>query len=129
MTRPRVPTLPSVSWQQLGHGARREAGVTWRMLADNLQVILLPPLVFTLGACFHARLPAHQVLWHLGQITALALFYGYVFDTSNQAHGADEDRLNEPYRPVPAGRSPRRESCAGSGSRCPFTPSSAGSSG
>ncbi|MET9644805.1 UbiA family prenyltransferase [Streptomyces syringium] len=82
---------------------RHEANVTWRMLADNLLACLPPPLTFTLAACFRAQLPAHQILWHLGQILLLSLLYAYTFDTSNQARGAEEDRLNKPYRPIPAG--------------------------
>ncbi|MGW2598840.1 UbiA family prenyltransferase [Streptomyces klenkii] len=83
--------------------AVNEVRITTRLLADNLQVHILPPLVFGLGVCLRAQLPAHQILRHLGEITVLFLLYGYVFDISNQARGAEEDRLNKPYRPIPSG--------------------------
>lgn len=89
--------------RKLGRAARREASVTWRMLADNILVDTVPPLLFALGACFHAHLSTAQTLSKLGEVLALFVVFSYVFDTSNQAQSADEDRLNKPYRPIPAG--------------------------
>ncbi|MGC0334412.1 4-hydroxybenzoate polyprenyltransferase [Streptomyces sp. SAI-170] len=83
--------------------SRTEASVSWRMLADNVLVNVVPPLVFAFGACLRNEVSARHTLGNLGAVGVLAFLYGYVFDASNQARGAEEDRLNKPYRPVPAG--------------------------
>ncbi|MFE3114294.1 UbiA family prenyltransferase [Kitasatospora indigofera] len=73
------------------------------MTIDNLLANVPSPLMFTVGACFRAHLSALGTLQHIGQIVVLQLLYGYVFDASNQARDAEEDRVNKPHRPVPAG--------------------------
>ncbi|MGW7079935.1 hypothetical protein [Streptomyces sp. NPDC054866] len=54
---------------------RREWSVTWRLLADNSLVCLLPPLVFALGACYRSELPLAETLWHMGQVVVLFVIY------------------------------------------------------
>jgi hypothetical protein len=86
-----------------GDRLRHEARLTWRMLVDNASACLAPALLFTLAAALHARLPAGGTLLRLLGSGALFVLFAYVFDASNQARGAEEDRLNKPRRPVPAG--------------------------
>ncbi len=73
------------------------------MLADNFLAELVPPVVFAVAVSVNADLSAQQTLWYLVQVTALFMLYGYTFDASNQSRHADEDRVNKPHRPVPAG--------------------------
>ncbi|MEW9551206.1 UbiA family prenyltransferase [Nonomuraea sp. NPDC050783] len=80
-----------------------ELQVTWRMVADNLPGAVVPPLVIALAVCLRDDLPLSRILWHEAEIVILSFCYIYVFDSSNQARSGDEDRLNKPYRPIPAG--------------------------
>ncbi|XVQ11615.1 UbiA family prenyltransferase [Spirillospora sp. CA-255316] len=95
--------VPSGAVARAGRRLWRETEVTWRLLADNVLACLVPPLVFALGACMRAQLTAPQIAVHLGLVLVLFGLYAYTFDVSNQARGAEEDRLNKPYRPIPAG--------------------------
>lgn len=83
--------------------ATREAELTARMLALNLSVTLLPPLLFTLAACVHVGAPGLTVVGRLIECLALFACYGYIFDSSNQAHAGPEDQVNKRHRPIPRG--------------------------
>ncbi|QRP42975.1 UbiA family prenyltransferase [Amycolatopsis sp. FDAARGOS 1241] len=97
----------------VGHGMSRlrsvagrlrgEVDLTWRMIADNLIAGLLPPIVFSLAASVHGGLPAAELLVGVGKAAVLGLLFSYLTDSSNQARSGEEDALNKPYRPIPAG--------------------------
>jgi 1,4-dihydroxy-2-naphthoate octaprenyltransferase len=82
---------------------RFEMAVTARLLADNASASSLPPLLFTAVACAHYQTSSAKTILYLTTSAVLFVFYQYVFDTSNQARGVQEDMLNKPYRPIPSG--------------------------
>lgn len=80
-----------------------EIAITARMCVDNapFSLITVPACALSANAYFDVDLgtAARGIL--------IALFVGalytYVFDAINQARYAVEDRVNKPYRPIPAG--------------------------
>jgi 4-hydroxybenzoate polyprenyltransferase len=82
---------------------RHELIVTARLNADNVWVASLPPLLFTLTAALRFHLGAVDLAVALVASAVWSVLFIYVFDTANQAGGADEDHANKPYRPIPSG--------------------------
>lgn len=81
----------------------REARLTWFMVADNLLLCTLPPLLFALAASLYAQAGPFQTLLGILKATVLSLMFLYVFDSSNQVRAGEEDARNKPYRPIAAG--------------------------
>jgi 4-hydroxybenzoate polyprenyltransferase len=73
------------------------------MIADNLIAGLLPPIMLSVTASVHTGLPVAELLAGVGKAVVLGLLFSYVTDSSNQARSGEEDALNKPYRPIPAG--------------------------
>lgn len=101
------PTPP-----KLGLGARMlglfrqlwfEATLTRRLIAGNTSATILPGLACTAAACAHHGVTGWRLVSFMVASLALGFLYVYVFDTSNQAIGAEEDRINKPNRPIPLG--------------------------
>jgi 4-hydroxybenzoate polyprenyltransferase len=86
----------------------RECRLTSRMLADNILLCLLPTVMFALGAAAYTRASILALATGVGKAALLSVLFAYVFDSSNQARGAEEDRRNKPYRPIPAGLTDER---------------------
>ncbi|GGV55498.1 UbiA family prenyltransferase [Streptomyces spectabilis] len=82
---------------------RHELSLTSRLLADNALASFLPGLLFTAAACAHHNITGHARVPPLATSIVLFALYQYVFDTPNQATGAEEDRGNKPHRPIPSG--------------------------
>ncbi len=80
-----------------------EIYLSWRFIRSNF-----PPAVIT-GAAFavSAWHVANATLWQLPLILLLGAVNGwlmlYFFDLINQVVGIEEDRINKPHRPIPAG--------------------------
>lgn len=80
-----------------------ELKITHRMLADNLLASFTPGLVLVTAVSLRNNLSPTQTLTHLLKATLLSTLYTYIFDAINQAHGAQEGRINKPYRPISSG--------------------------
>ncbi|MGC9544185.1 hypothetical protein [Streptomyces sp. UG1] len=62
-----------------------------------------PSMLFTAAACAHRDIRGLTLVTTMVTSAAYFALYQYVFDTSNQATGADEDLVNKRHRPVPCG--------------------------
>jgi 4-hydroxybenzoate polyprenyltransferase len=82
---------------------RKEASLTARVMADNLSASCIPAVLFSMAACAYRDVSGFTLLLRLCETVALFCCYCYVFDASNQATSTEEDRLNKPWRPIPAG--------------------------
>ncbi|NRQ30917.1 UbiA family prenyltransferase [Nonomuraea sp. NN258] len=82
---------------------RFEIKLTRLLMADNALAATIPGLTFVAAACAYHDITGWSLARHLAVGCALFFLYQYVFDTSNQATGADEDQANKPYRPIPSG--------------------------
>ncbi len=94
--------LRAPGWHPLRR-ARFEAELTRKLIVDNAGAAFLPGLAFTAAACAHYGVTGWPLVWTIATSLPLTFLYIYVFDTSNQATGADEDRINKPHRPIPLG--------------------------
>lgn len=94
--------------QRLRHFIIREFRLTKRMLASNILLMLLPPVTFALAAGAYTHADVVALASGAGKAALLSFLFAYVVDSSNQIHGAEEDRRNKPYRPVPAGLTDER---------------------
>lgn len=74
-----------------------------RLVADNVTAALVPGLMFTAAACAHHAVTGPALAGKLALSALYFAFYQYVFDAANQACGAEEDRGNKPWRPIPHG--------------------------
>jgi 4-hydroxybenzoate polyprenyltransferase len=81
----------------------KEARLTRLLLADNVVLCVLPPLLFALAASLHVQATVGQTLAGVGRAALLSLMFAYVFDSSNQSRAGEEDVRNKPHRPIPAG--------------------------
>ncbi|WP_156365143.1 UbiA family prenyltransferase [Sciscionella sediminilitoris] len=98
-----VTSVPSSPAPPTIGPVRRELRITARLLADNIVISALPPLAFTVVAALRYGLGGVALAGSvLGSLLWSVLFI-YVVDASNQAAAAHEDRINKPYRPIPAG--------------------------
>lgn len=80
-----------------------EALLAWRHMQIDLPPTLVAASVLTVAAWSDST-PARKSLWSvLGFSTAYLLCYCYVHSLANQAHGAQEDAHNKPFRPIPSG--------------------------
>jgi 4-hydroxybenzoate polyprenyltransferase len=86
-----------------GSWLRSEASLTVRLLADNVSAALVPGLLGTAIASIHYRVGGPGMAARLAVSAGVFLLYSYVFDASNQARQAAEDRANKPHRPIPSG--------------------------
>ncbi|MET9644803.1 UbiA family prenyltransferase [Streptomyces syringium] len=80
-----------------------EVRITTRMMGDNFPAAVVPPALFTGAACVHYQTSGSTTLLRVATSALLFFAFLYVFDASNQARGLEEDRINKPYRPAPAG--------------------------
>lgn len=90
-------------WRSAAHWLYREVDLARRMIADNLLVASVPPVLFAVAAGAHYNLSAEARLAGIGKAVVLGLLFNYVFDATNQAQDSMEDVYNKPYRPIPAG--------------------------
>jgi hypothetical protein len=84
---------------------RHELRVTWRLLRHNLTVAFVPPFLLAAGQLVGRDPPASRadVARVLGAFVLVFAGFAYVFDIANQGLSREEDRLNKPSRPLPAG--------------------------
>jgi 4-hydroxybenzoate polyprenyltransferase len=73
------------------------------MLSDNVLLCALPMVMFTLAATPYIGASPTDMLLNGAKAAVLDALYSYAVDSSNQVKGEKEDRLNKPYRPIPAG--------------------------
>ncbi|MGP3683163.1 UbiA family prenyltransferase [Streptomyces sp. IBSNAI002] len=72
------------------------------MLADNCLAIGAA-VTFTAAACGYFRKGWVDSVESICISLVLFVAYLYIFDSSNQARDAEEDRVNKPHRPIPMG--------------------------
>ena len=87
----------------LAYRLGREIQLTYRLMVSNAIICLMPTTLFTVAASLHSGLSVLELVRAMGRALWLGLLFAYTFDTSNQVQGADEDALNKPFRPIPAG--------------------------
>ncbi|KAJ5617017.1 hypothetical protein N7537_002131 [Penicillium hordei] len=81
----------------------RELHITWALLRDNATAHLGNAV-----ACLTARLVASplapiQYLEIIPPFALATIAFAYVFDIANQITSIEEDAINKPFRPIPAG--------------------------
>ncbi|CAI7644281.1 unnamed protein product [Penicillium crustosum] len=89
--------LPPSGW------VARELHITWALLRDNATAHLGNAV-----ACLTARLVASplgpiQYLEIIPPFALATIAFAYVFDIANQITSIEEDIINKPFRPIPAG--------------------------
>jgi 4-hydroxybenzoate polyprenyltransferase len=72
---------------------------TWRDWSSTI----IPGSIFAAGAMRCANLPLPSILLKYLYLLSWLTPYIYFFNLSNQITGVDEDRINKPDRPIPAG--------------------------
>lgn len=98
----RVHWLERTAWNIVDL-LRRECIITWAMCQNNFPGIA--------GCFFGGLMPRIVVIGQPMDVTAgvllrtagIALMWEYVLDVCNTSTAVDEDRLNKPHRPIPAG--------------------------
>lgn len=92
----------AVSRADIRHWVATEIRIMFRLNIHNVWVSSLPPILFAIASWVNH--PAEtRTLWSLLIAVVWAYLFIYIYDTSNQAMGVEEDRLNKPRRPAPAG--------------------------
>lgn len=82
----------------------REAYVCWRFIRGDLSTTIVPGVLFGSASLIVSRASVPlDVGWFLIKEVIFFWLYLYTFCLSNQLTGIDEDRLNKPNRPLPAG--------------------------
>lgn len=102
-TRARRTVLSSLP-QRIVVGVQREIVLQWSFIHRDVSATLVPASLFVLAAW--ASMPgAHLLPLGSALIRGAVYFWLYIltFCLSNQLAGIDEDRLNKPDRPLPAG--------------------------
>lgn len=86
------------------HWTTRELRLTWRFVRRDLSTTIIPSLIFTVAA-LKAAPPAtlEGLLLALGRWALYFGLYVLTFCLGDQLVGIEEDRLNKPDRPLPAG--------------------------
>ncbi|KAJ7628864.1 UbiA prenyltransferase family-domain-containing protein [Roridomyces roridus] len=82
----------------------REILIFWRFTWRDWSAAIIPGMLRTVAAlCSHPSPSIEFVLGALGRSLVYFILYLYVFNIANQITGLDEDRINKPDRPLPAG--------------------------
>jgi 4-hydroxybenzoate polyprenyltransferase len=74
-------------------------GFSWR----DWSASIIPGSIFAVGAMRYANLPLLSIPFKYLLLLSWLTPYVYFFNLSNQITGVDEDRINKPDRPIPAG--------------------------
>lgn len=88
--------------RKIAHNLQNELSLTLRMLSDNVWIMASPVIIMAVTAAHASQIYSASALSLIFAI-AWALLLAYLFDAANQAVGAEEDRINKPYRPIPSG--------------------------
>jgi 4-hydroxybenzoate polyprenyltransferase len=80
-----------------------ELDVTERLLRSNASGFSFIFLGRCLATAVHAPSPLPKMAEQLFDTSVCFLWATYTFDIVNQTTSPDEDRINKPYRPIPAG--------------------------
>ena len=93
----------STARDRVKSGLSYEILVSWRFVSQDLPGSIVPALLFLIAAWRNQAASLEALL--LGLIYGAILFflYAYTFCVSNQMTGVEEDRLNNPERPLAAG--------------------------
>ncbi len=82
----------------------RELHLSWRFTGRDVRTNIIPPLIFTLAVLRHAwPITLTECAWALLRVLVYFWFYSYTFCLPSQIVGVEEDRINKPERPLPAG--------------------------
>jgi 4-hydroxybenzoate polyprenyltransferase len=97
-------SAPSVGAGRIGRLVLGEIALSWRFTGRDIRTNIIPQLLFTLAALsFIASWSTATILSALGWALLYFWLYSYVFCLPTQITGAEEDRINKPERPIPAG--------------------------
>jgi 4-hydroxybenzoate polyprenyltransferase len=85
----------------------KEAQITFLLMRSNLIGAMIVGIIFTISIYNSAAKVSDVVSilclpWYF-TATLIFFLYQYTFELANQAYGVEEDRINKPNRPVPAG--------------------------
>lgn len=83
---------------------RFELDLSWQFTRRDIRTNIIPPLIFTLAA-LRAVWPVSptEIIQALLRTLVYFWFYSYIFCLPSQITGVEEDRINKPERPLPAG--------------------------
>jgi 4-hydroxybenzoate polyprenyltransferase len=80
-----------------------EIAVSWRFVSQDLPGSIVPALLFLIAAWRNQAASLDDLLRGVLYGAILFFLYAYTFCVSNQMVGVEEDRLNNPERPLAAG--------------------------
>ncbi|MCX4633478.1 UbiA family prenyltransferase [Streptomyces sp. NBC_01443] len=86
---------------------RKEIKIAALMACDNVYSTSIPPLLFSLGAAIRYGLGPRDMTEVLALSGAWSVLFLFAFEGVNQFTAPQEDSINKPYRPVPAGLATR----------------------
>lgn len=81
----------------------REAYIAWRFIRYDVTATIMPGLTFMLVSWLYSKEPWERLPFYIICSFCFMLLYVYTFCMSNQINSVEEDRLNKPDRPLPAG--------------------------
>lgn len=90
-----------VTLRRLFGAAVRESVISYAFVRSNLLIGVPPAVLMSLSAMVLETGASRR--WAFVNVVLFAALAIYVFDVSNQLAGIEEDRLNKPGRPLPAG--------------------------
>lgn len=84
-----------------------ELRLSYAFIRRDLSSAFVPAILFTAAALKATSAPTMDLLAAMGRASLYFWLYTYTFCLSNQIVGVEEDRLNKPDRPIPAGMTSR----------------------
>ncbi|GAB2713017.1 UbiA family prenyltransferase [Nocardia thraciensis] len=88
---------------------RRELTLAWGHMQIDLPPTVVAATVYTVASWHMSRQSSVALLHILPQSTVYLVLYCYIHSLANQIAGADEDRENKPFRPIPRGLATKDE--------------------
>lgn len=87
---------------RIGARAVTEIQIMYRLNIHNVWIAMLPGLLFAGASWMNVSPGGGGVVWML-IVAAWTYLFAYINDTCDQSTGVEEDRINKPQRPAPAG--------------------------
>ncbi|KAL6693710.1 UbiA prenyltransferase family domain-containing protein [Trichoderma pleuroticola] len=100
---PRFEAFIGTRFPTLWHAVLRELDITVRLLNSNATGFLFIFMGGLLSRVVKTPLPMAEMVPLLTETVILGLLCNYIFDIANQTSSPDEDYINKPDRPIPAG--------------------------
>lgn len=102
-TTPRFESFTGTLSSSLWPTVLRELDITIRLLKSNATGFLFIFMGGLLSRVVKEPLPLAETIPLLTETVILGLLCSYIFDIANQTSSPDEDYINKPARPIPAG--------------------------